>query len=96
MTTVNATDVAGTIDSLLDRVRAGEEVSISDGGREVARLVPPAPAACENPVLERLSIEEQADRDAWLEELRLFRESITVMGEPISEAVIRLRREEPY
>ena len=96
MTTVNATDIAGTIDSLLDRVRAGEEVSISDGGREVARLVPPASPPSEATPPDRLTAEQQADRDEWLEEVRLLRDSITVTGEPMSELVVRLRREAPY
>ena len=111
MTTVSAPEAARTFDALLARVRAGESVSIADAGREVARLVPArivrptaAPTTADPPIApaparpdpRRMTPEEQADRDAWFEELRQFRESMNVTGEPMSEIVIRARREARY
>ena len=92
MTTVSPAEARETLDALLDRVRAGEAVSIADAGREVARLVPPL----ETPVEPPPDPAWQAERDAWLEEVRQSREKITVLGEPMSETVIRLRREARY
>lgn len=94
MTTVSTAEASQSLDSLLERVRAGEEVSISDGGREVARLVPPKKKR--RKMLKWPKRETQAEREAWLEDLRKFRESNPVGGEPISEMVIRLRREARY
>ena len=96
MTTVSPAEARDTLDALLDRVRAGEAVSIADAGREVARLVPPLEPPANRPPADPRDPVWQAERDAWLEEVRQSREKITVLGEPMSEAVIRLRREARY
>lgn len=40
MTVVDVNEVALALDALLARVRAGEEILISDSGQPVARVVP--------------------------------------------------------
>ncbi len=40
MTTVNVQEAKTTLSALLKRVEAGEEVTIANAGRPVARLVP--------------------------------------------------------
>ena len=64
--------------SLLDRVAAGEEISLLRRGKEVARLSPPRGARRKLPSLDA------------------FRRSISVKGSPLSEEVVRGRREERY
>ena len=92
MTTVSPAEARETLDALLDRVRAGEAVSIADAGREVARLVPPLGPPADPPP----AAPPATQREAWIQERRRKREAMTVGGEPISETVIRMRREERY
>ena len=95
MTTVSTVEASQSLDSLLERVRAGEEVSISDGGREVARLVPPKEKKAKRRKKDKKRKKHETDAE-WLERLRVAREAVIVGGEPISETVIRLRREARY
>ena len=45
METVNIYDAKTHLSRLLDRVAAGEEITIARAGKPIARLVPPPPAA---------------------------------------------------
>lgn len=43
MTVIDVKDIGPELETLLARVRSGEELLISDAGRPVARVVPAAP-----------------------------------------------------
>ena len=89
MTTVSTTEAAETFDALLDRVRAGEEIAVADSGEEIARIVPtPKNARKRKPTAD--------DYAAWFEERRQKREAMVIEGEPMSQLVIRMRREARY
>jgi prevent-host-death family protein len=66
---VNIRDLRGNLRELVERAEAGEEITIVRRGKQVARLMPPAPE---------------------------FRASIKLKGEPLSQTVIRQRREARY
>ncbi len=78
MAYVEVADLGNNLEALIERAQAGEEIVIVRRGKEVARLVPPAPQAVNVP------------------DLAQFRASIKLEGEPLSETVIRQRREARY
>jgi prevent-host-death family protein len=78
MASVSVREARENFRSLLDRVSAGEEISLLRRGKEVARLSPPKGARRKLPSLDA------------------FRRSIRVKGRPLSEEVVRGRREERY
>ncbi len=53
MTTINAKEARGQFKQLLDRVAAGEKISIQRHGKTVARLVPPTPSKKRLPSLKK-------------------------------------------
>jgi len=78
MASISVREARENFRSLLDRVAAGEEISLIRRGKEVARLSPPRGAKRKLP------------------SLHAFRRSISVKGSPLSEEVVRGRREERY
>ena len=64
---------------LVDAVSQGESVTITRGGRDVARLTSIRP-----------------EEGCRLPSLAAFRESIKADGEPLSETVVRLRRQQRF
>ena len=79
MDPVNMREARRRLSDLVRAAERGESTVITKRGREVARIVPTAPA--------------QRKR---LPDLTEFRASISVDGEPLSEAVARSRRESRY
>ena len=65
MTTIAADQAKGEFDALLSRAAKGEEFTITDGGKPVARLVPARRTM-------------KLNLPMTLEELRVFRENITL------------------
>ena len=78
MAEVTIREVRTNLKALVDRAEAGEEITISRRGKQVARLVPPVREPRRFP------------------DLTAFRASIPLRGEPLSETVIRERREARY
>lgn len=64
----------------LDRAEAGEEIVVLRRGKEVARIVPP----------------RRELAPGRFPDLTEFRKSIKLRGEPVSETIIRMRRESRY
>jgi prevent-host-death family protein len=76
--TVTIEQVRKSLAELIDRANAGEEIRISQRGREVARLVPPS----------------RTKKPVPFESLADFRKTIKIKGEPASQTLIKMRREE--
>ena len=78
MLKVNVEEAAHDLKELLRRVAAGEEITLVEHDKPVARLVPPS------------------NRQNLLAEMREFRRSLSVNGEPLSQTVIEARQEKLY
>lgn len=102
MRQVTIEDLSGNLHEFLERAEAGEAIGIVRHGREVARLLPPE--------IERAQTSDPPAQDGEahtadglaqpepkrLPDLTEFRRSIEIRGEPLSETVIRERRESRY
>lgn len=84
--TVSVEQMTQNAREFIDRANAGETVAIVSDGAEIARLVPP--------VLPQPSA--QGGRRVPFPDMSAFRASIHLKGEPMSETVIRERREERF
>lgn len=96
MTRASISEAKATLSALLDRVRAGEEVTITDRGRPVARLVPVSAGEVDwDERLARLEREGLIRRPrrplepGWLESRPLVKARASVL-----EALIEERRED--
>lgn len=78
---VNADEARSTFDELFQRVKAGEEVTITEGGAAVARMVP-VPKKREYTLEERRAAADAMLRDA----------KGRTLGMPIREAINEGRR----
>jgi antitoxin (DNA-binding transcriptional repressor) of toxin-antitoxin stability system len=63
MSVIAAVDLVKQLPHILEGLAAGEEFLVTDGGRPVARIIPPGPAVFEG----RAIVEQQRQMfDAWM------------------------------
>lgn len=79
-TTYSTFDAKNKLSELLDRVEAGEELTITRHGKVVARLVPPPP--------------EQSDRQKAMEEILKLRNQLAARGVRVTREEILQWRDE--
>lgn len=95
MKTASISEAKATLSALLDRVKAGEEVTITDRGKPVARIVPIPPADVDwDERLERLAREGRVilPRKA-LDLQRFLSRPLVTPRESVLEALLEERRE---
>jgi prevent-host-death family protein len=96
MTTASISEAKAKLSALLDRVKAGEEITITDRGKPVARIVPVPPAD--------VDWDERLERLAREGVIRLPRKELDVQAflarplvrsrESVLEALLEERRED--
>lgn len=65
MTSMTISDLAAALPAVIERVRKGESVVVTDGGAPVATLAPPAPPAPAVPPSAAADGEEDEDGERW-------------------------------
>lgn len=89
MTSVGLRDLREHFSKHFDRVKAGETIVVTEGGREIARIVP---SPTDDLRAQLLALVEEGFGE-WGGGKPQPREPLTIKGKPLSETVEELRQE---
>jgi prevent-host-death family protein len=86
MVSVGIRELKGKLSGYIHRVRQGEEIVVTDRGREIAMVIP---ISCERNAINRLT---SSGRAAWAGGKPRGLKGIKVKGKPLSKTVLENRR----